>query len=624
MRASAVRLHRQAVNSALSPALSTLRLTPNGVARALSAASASGNDHKPSPRSIYTNPSRQPASSSSSLSSLPRIASSHPPASRRSYSDSVDESSLVQTSTLSNGLRVTTEGTPGHFAAAGVYIDAGSRFERPWVPGESGVSHLLDRMAFKSTSNRSSDDMTRIIEKLGGNVMCTSSRDILLYQSAMFHQDLPTVMSVLADTIQHPLLVQEELDAEIQTAYWEIQEIWKKPELINPELLHIIAYRENTLGNPLLAPETSLPHMKADNLRQFINTWYTPERMVVAGAGVPHELLVEVTEKLFGQQKPRQSVLGGNSTTPSKSSSTFPHSSLLGNNASSYVGASPQQPFSTTTKASATPQSALTPEQIATQKARYTGGETYIERSDLDFTHVCIAFEGVNIHDDDIYALTTLQVLLGGGSAFSAGGPGKGMYSRLYHLLTRWNEVDYCAASFHPYADSGLFAISASFESQINPFIGGMLAAEISACLNAGEKRVSKEWMPSYKVPLAVTEADLSRAKNQLKSSLMMALESRLVEVEDLARQILCNGKKTSVAEMCSKIDEVDMADIRRVSRRIFTPQGQNDQPLNHGLGSGQVTLVAQGQLNGLGDIRQQLYAEGIGAKPTLPDAAAA
>lgn len=56
------------------------------------------------------------------------------------------EPAISQVTTLSNGLRVATESTPGHFQALGAYIDAGSRFE--WA-GTSGVSHLLDRMAFK-------------------------------------------------------------------------------------------------------------------------------------------------------------------------------------------------------------------------------------------------------------------------------------------------------------------------------------------------------------------------------------------------------------------------------------------------------------------------------------------
>jgi predicted Zn-dependent peptidase len=49
-------------------------------------------------------------------------------------------------STLSNRLRVVTEPNAGHFHAVGVYIDAGSRYE---TGRNSGVSHLIDRLAFK-------------------------------------------------------------------------------------------------------------------------------------------------------------------------------------------------------------------------------------------------------------------------------------------------------------------------------------------------------------------------------------------------------------------------------------------------------------------------------------------
>ena len=51
-----------------------------------------------------------------------------------------------QVTTLPNKLRVVTESTPGHFHAVGVYVDAGSRYE---TPQNSGISHLMDRLAFK-------------------------------------------------------------------------------------------------------------------------------------------------------------------------------------------------------------------------------------------------------------------------------------------------------------------------------------------------------------------------------------------------------------------------------------------------------------------------------------------
>ena len=50
--------------------------------------------------------------------------------------------------------------------------------------------------------------------------------------------------------------------------------------------------------------------------------------------------------------------------------------------------------------------------------------------------HVCLSGGQVaGWHDPDLVAMCVVQILLGGGDSFSAGGPGKGMYSRLYREL---------------------------------------------------------------------------------------------------------------------------------------------------------------------------------------------
>lgn len=468
----------------------------------------------------------------------------------------------------------------------------------------------------QSTTNRSADQMTTEIEALGGNVMCSSSRETIMYQSSMFNQDLPAVLSILADTIQNPAMTFAELGAQREAAAYEVSEIWSKPEMILPELLHTVAYRGNTLGNPLLCPIKSLEVMTTDHVRNFMQTWFTPERIVVAGAGMPHEQLVELSERLFGGMKGRPEA---GSTSPSASSHSSSRSSSqtsIFSSASSPSSSASSSPsygsakLSTTAAAHAQHSGSVagTFDEMASARARYTGGEAYMSKPDLEFTHVYVAFEGVSIHDDDVYALATLQILLGGGGSFSAGGPGKGMYSRLYaNVLNQYHAVDYCAAFHHCYADSGLFGIAASVDPSFNGNIAHVIARELELC-TSGHLRGS------------VTHAELARARNQLKSSLVMALESRLVEVEDLGRQVQVHGRKVTVEEMCAKVDEVDLPTLHRVASRVLRSQKQQEvgaQTLNYGLGSGEATVVAQGRLDGLGDIRELLFKRGLGTKPT-------
>ncbi|KAG8707241.1 Mitochondrial-processing peptidase subunit alpha [Ceratobasidium sp. 428] len=449
----------------------------------------------------------------------------------------------VQITTLPNKIRVATEATPGHFGALGIYVDAGSRYESPRF---SGCSHILDRMAWKSTLTQPGDAVSAQIDALGGQFLCSSSRETIMYQASHFPHDAPAALGIIADTIQHSLFLPEELDAQRDAAAYEVREVSAKPEMILPEIIHTVAYRDNTLGNPLLCPEDRIDKIDGPLLREFMRTWFRPERMVVAGAGMPHQELVELAQRYFGDM-----------ALPTAASQKVPTYLLNGQGLKSQ----PSLYKSLTTAATSFMHNSAEPSfnNLANARARYTGGYLFLPRPDLELTHLYVAFEGVPIHDPDVYALATMQILLGGGGSFSAGGPGKGMYSRLYtHILNHHPQIDHCAAFHHIYTDSSLFGINTMLHlstspTQVLPIIAHQFA------------------MLLYK---NVPAAELQRAKNQLKSSLVMALESRAVEVEDLGRQVLVHGRKIGVEEMCEKIDKIDAADMRRVAGRVFGESG--------------------------------------------------
>ena len=80
-----------------------------------------------------------------------------------------------------------------------------------------------------------------------------------------------------------------------------------------------------------------------------------------------------------------------------------------------------------------------------------------------DLAHISLGLESTSFTDPDFFAFAVLNTLMGGGGSFSAGGPGKGMYSRLYlNILNRYHWIYACAAFNHSYSDSGIFCINAS------------------------------------------------------------------------------------------------------------------------------------------------------------------
>ena len=449
----------------------------------------------------------------------------------------------------------------------------------------------MDRLAFKSTTNHTADGMLEKMEALGGNIQCASSRESMMYQAATFNSAVPDTVGLLAETIRDPKITEEEVAEQIETARYEIAEIWGKPELILPELVHTAAFKDNTLGNPLLCPKERLGSIDRNTVQMYRDLFYRPERMVVAFAGVEHTQAVRLTEQFFGDMRaPMQASppLTGSETSSehSLSDGETSDSSLSSTSSASSSRLMNKIPFLKNISTSASHSANILPtppsELDILQPSRYTGGFLALPAQPpsvnaTNFSHIHVAFEGLPVASDDIYALATLQTLLGGGGSFSAGGPGKGMYSRLFtNVLNQHHWVESCIAFNHSYTDSGLFGISASCLPGHTSAMLDVICQELRALtLDTGYSRLQ--------------QPEVDRAKNQLRSSLLMNLESRMVELEDLGRSVQVHGRKIPVRDMCRKIDELTVQDLRRVAKLVVGGAVQNV-----GGGSGAPTVVLQ------------------------------
>jgi processing peptidase subunit alpha len=306
---------------------------------------------------------------------------------------------------------------------------------------------------------------------------------------------------------------------------------------------------------------------------------------------VEHNQAVKLAEQYFGDMQ-SSSTSKSNTVSSEANQKAYKTSPLAPQNESRLMS---KIPFLKNLSTSATKQatvSPLDPSQLIpnpsevdyTSPSRYTGGFLTMPPLPIPanpamprLSHIHLAFESLPISSPDIYALATLQTLLGGGGSFSAGGPGKGMYSRLYtNVLNQYGWVENCVAFNHAYTDSGLFGISASCGTQFVPRMLETMARELSVLsADTGLGRL--------------TDIEVKRAKNQLRSSLLMNLESRMVGLEDLGRQVQVHGRRIPVKEMVQNIENVTVQDLRRVAKQVF-----GGEVKNAGQGSGAPTVVLQ------------------------------
>ncbi|WP_431282089.1 M16 family metallopeptidase [Humitalea sp. 24SJ18S-53] len=171
----------------------------------------------------------------------------------------------------------------------------------------------------------------------------------------------------------------------------------------------------------------------------------------------------------------------------------------------------------------------------------YLGGE-FREARDLDQVHIVLGFPGAAVASPGHYPSMLLSTILGGG-----------MSSRLFQEIREKRGLVYAISCFaQPFRDSGMLAVYAG----------------------TGEEE-AKELMPVAlhelrRVQHDVTEAELNRAKAQLRASVMMSLESTGSRCEQLARQLQVHGRVIPAEETKQKIAAVTLAQIAEAAAFAF------------------------------------------------------
>ncbi|KAJ2769971.1 Mitochondrial-processing peptidase subunit alpha, partial [Coemansia nantahalensis] len=216
------------------------------------------------------------------------VDASIPLAHKARHTTELSADGRTHVTTFANGLRVASEATAGHFGAVGVYVDAGSRYEDG---ATAGYAHLMDRLAFRNSEGFTSAESAALIEKLGGSIMSSSSRECIMYQAAVFPHDVAAAVRLMADATLRPKFLHEDIDGLRESVPWEIRDVESKPDMFLPEKLHEVAFQRGTLGNPLLCPLPQLSAATPESLTSYHRRWYRPERMVVAAIGVDHNEL---------------------------------------------------------------------------------------------------------------------------------------------------------------------------------------------------------------------------------------------------------------------------------------------------------------------------------------------
>ena len=400
----------------------------------------------------------------------------------------VENDTIVGTreSRLSNGIRVVTETMADvRSVALGVWVGVGARDE----PDElSGASHFLEHLVFKGTPTRSAREIAEVIEAVGGDMNAHTSRESTAYYTRLPAKDVDLGIDVMGDVLTQPSFRPSEVDSERRVILEELLMHLDMPDSMVHTLMSEALFPGHPLGREVAGTKETVEVISRDQIAEFFAHWYRARNMAVVAAGnLDHDRMVDAFEgSLGGLDEGERPVR----EAPSPES----------------------QPL-------------------------------VVQGSDIEQVHVELGWRGIDHYDDDRYALSVLNQVIGGGMA-----------SRLFQQVREERGLCYTVYSW---ASTSQDAGSAGIYAATNPSrlreLLGVLDDEIAKLLAGG-----------------VTEAELSLAQGCLDGSLVLGLESSEARMERLGWALSHRDEVVPIDEELARIHAITVDDCARVAERVF------------------------------------------------------
>ncbi|PKA64346.1 putative mitochondrial-processing peptidase subunit beta [Apostasia shenzhenica] len=423
----------------------------------------------------------------------------------------------VHVSTLPNGIRVVTQAAPvcsSRMCSIGVWIDAGSRFE---AFGTNGTAHFLEHMIFKGTKRRTAQSLEEEIENLGARLNAYTSREQTTFFADVQSKDTGVAVDVLADILQNSRFPEHAIKRERGVILREMEEVQGQLDEVIFDHLHAAAFYKHPLGDTILGPKENIRSISRVDLEKYISTHYTGPRMVVSAAGaVKHDEIVSLVRNMF-------------------------------------------------TKFSMDPTTA--DELVMANPAIFTASEVRMDNDTMPLVHLAVTLKGTSWTDANSIPLMVIQTLLG--SWNKAAGVGNNSGSELARRISTDGLAESIMAFNTNYRDTGLFGVYCT-----TTFVEKYLTMNVSAsqpdCIPMLSLVVMQE---IRRLAYEVSEIEVTRARNQLKSCLLLHIDGSTAVAENNGRQMLTYGRVVSFPELFARIDAVDATTIKDIARKFIINQ---------------------------------------------------
>jgi predicted Zn-dependent peptidase len=199
---------------------------------------------------------------------------------------------------LDSGLTVATEHVPGALSVAtGVWVGVGSRDEPAQL---SGVSHFLEHLLFKGTPTRTSQEISRSVDRVGGDFNAFTAKEYTAYYIRLPARHAVFGVDLLGDVLIRPALRATDVDSERLVILEELAMDDDSPDDVAHRAFAAELFADHPLGRETAGDRETVQAITAADVRSFFEANYHAGSMVVTLAGpIAHDDALHLVSSAF-------------------------------------------------------------------------------------------------------------------------------------------------------------------------------------------------------------------------------------------------------------------------------------------------------------------------------------
>ncbi|MHB8063716.1 MAG: M16 family metallopeptidase [Ruminiclostridium sp.] len=184
---------------------------------------------------------------------------------------------------LDNGVRLVYENISYvRSVSVGIWVGTGSRSENT---NNNGISHFIEHLLFKGTTNRSAKDIAQTIDAIGGQINAFTGKECTCYYTKTLDSHLNIALDILADMFFNSKFETADINVEKRVVVEEIGMYEDTPEELVHDIFSEMVWSENSLGYPILGTQKCINKFSKKMIKQYMNEYYTPYNTVISVAG---------------------------------------------------------------------------------------------------------------------------------------------------------------------------------------------------------------------------------------------------------------------------------------------------------------------------------------------------